>query len=77
LGYTEHALPQWHFYPVRFEEHRVLFESPRAGADLSFHGSRAVHLWNQLIEAGRVLDKNARFPPDSPFERWWAEYVGE
>jgi hypothetical protein len=77
LGYTEHALPQWHFYPVRFEEHQVLFESPRAGVEMSFNGSRAVHLWNQLIEAGRVVDKRARFPEDSPFEQWWAEYVGE
>jgi len=77
LGYTEHALPQWHFYPVRFEEHQLLFESPGPGVDLSFNGSRAVHLWNQLIEAGQVLDKRARFPADSPFEQWWARYVGD
>src|SRR5262249_39979268 len=75
LGYTEHALPKWHFYPVRFEDHRVLFESPEPGADVSFNGSRAVHLWNQLIEAGQVLDKRARFPMDSPFEQWWGRYV--
>ena len=77
LGYAEHALPQWHFYPVRFEDHRVLFESPQAGVDLSFSRSRAVHLWNQIIEAGQSLDKNARFPADSPFEQWWARYVDE
>jgi hypothetical protein len=77
LGYTEHALPQWHFYPIRYEDHRVLFESPRPGADMTFEGSRAVHFWNQLIVAGHALDKHARFPLDSPFERLWERYVGD
>ena len=76
LGYTEHALPKWHFYPIRYEDHRVLFQSPPPGENMTFADSRAVHLWNQLIEAGHVLDKNARFPPDSPFERLWERYVG-
>jgi hypothetical protein len=74
LGYLGHALPHWHFYPVRYEENRVLFESPSAGEEPTFNGSRAVHLWNQLIEGP---DKNGRFPPDSPFERLWARYLGE
>ena len=75
LGYTEHALPTWHFYPIPFEDHRVLFESPRDGGAATFNGSRAVHLWNQLIEDRRALEKNARFPADSPFEKLWARYV--
>lgn len=76
LGYIEHALPKWHFYPVRYEDHHVLFQSPNRDAGLTFNGSRAVHFWNQLIEAGRVLDKKARFPEDSPFEQLWEQYVG-
>jgi hypothetical protein len=35
-----------------------------------------VHFWNQIIEDGRAVDKNARFPSDSPFERLWARYIG-
>lgn len=77
LGYTEHALPKEHFYPIRFEDHHVLFQSAPPGGGLSFNGSRAVHLWNQLIEAGKMLDKNARFPADSPFEQLWVKYAGE
>ena len=72
LGYLEHALPKWHFYPVAYEESRRLFESAPAGGSSTFNGSRAVHLWNQLIDGA---DKNSRFPPDSPFERLWARYV--
>ncbi len=75
LGYTKHALPSWHFYPVPYEDHRLLFESPRGGGATAFNGSRAVHLWNQLVEDGRTLDKNARFPADSPFEQLCARYV--
>jgi hypothetical protein len=71
-GYLEHALPKWHFYPVAYEQHRLLFESAPAGTVSTFNDSRAVHLWNQMIEG---TDKNARFPVDSPFERLWALYV--
>jgi hypothetical protein len=70
-GYLEHALPKWHFYPIGYEESRRLFESPPPGAPANFNGSRAVHLWNQLLDGA---DKNARFPQDSPFERLWARY---
>jgi Glycosyltransferase sugar-binding region containing DXD motif len=72
LGYLEHALPQWHFYPVTFENHRVLFES----GTMTFNGSRAVHIWNQLLDAGAALDRDARFPADSPFEQLWTRYMG-
>ncbi len=75
LGYVQHALPRRHFYPVSFEEHHVLFESSPVGGDMPFEDCRAVHLWNQLIEAGKVLDKNSRFPADSPFEQLWARYM--
>src|SRR6185295_9795178 len=76
LGYVERALPSWHFYPIAYEDYRVLFESPADGRDLSFRGSRAVHLWNHVIEYGRALDKNRRFPADSPFEQLWLRYMG-
>jgi hypothetical protein len=75
LGYTDRALPRWHFYPIRLEDHRVLFESP-AESGVTWSDSRAVHLWNQVIEDGGVLDKNARFPADSPFEQLWTRYIG-
>ena len=75
LDYTKHALPSWHFYPIRYEDHHALFESPRAGRPATFEGSRAVHLWNQLVEDGKTLDRNAQFPADSPFEQLCARYV--
>lgn len=71
-GYIEHALPKWHFYPVSYEENQMLFESAQGGAPSIFEGSRAVHLWNQLIDRA---SKNTQFPADSPFERLWARYV--
>ncbi len=72
LGYLEYALPQAHFYPVTYENHRVLFES----GPLAWDGSRAVHFWNQIMEDGQDVDRNARFPADSPFEQLWARYMG-
>lgn len=77
LGYLDRALPQWHFYPVAYEEHRKLFEVPAHGAALSFGESRAVHFWNYVIGKGGVLDKNAHFAPDSPFEQLWARYMDQ
>jgi len=73
LGYIEHALPKWHFYPVAYEQNRLLFKRVPAGVPSTFDGSRAVHLWNQLIDGA---DKNARFPQDSPFEQLWSRYLG-
>lgn len=72
LGYADRALPSWHFYPVAFDNSRMLFESPVAGREVVFDGSRAVHLWNQVL---RGVDKNARFPVDSPFEQFCALYM--
>lgn len=72
LDYMKHALPRWHFYPVSYENHHVLFES----GPLTFDRSRAVHIWNQIIEERGALDRNARFPADSPFEQLWARYMG-
>jgi hypothetical protein len=72
FGYTAEALPAWHFYPVPWQKFRVLFESPRAQESVRLDDSRAVHLWNNLLEAD---SKRARFPEDSPFEQLWARYV--
>jgi hypothetical protein len=75
LGYIHHALPSWHFYPVAFGDYRVLFESPSEGRTLTLQGCRAVHFWNRTIEKDGVLDKNARFALDSPFEQLWRRYM--
>ena len=74
LGYLGHALPSWHFYPVSFAACRALFTSPVQGA-VDFGDSRAVHLWNQVLNMGEGFDKNARFPADSPFEQLCARYL--
>jgi hypothetical protein len=72
LGYLHHALPTAEFYPVSFEDNGKLFVSAPHGELPTFEGSRAVHLWNQLIEG---VDKNSRFPEDSPFERLYARFL--
>jgi hypothetical protein len=76
LGYADLALPSWHFYPVSADNFRMLFESPSAGRKVVFNGSRAVHLWNHMLEVKEHKDKNARFPADSPFEELCARYLG-
>jgi len=77
FGYMGEALPPSHFYPVPYENFRALFESPRAGSEVRLDGSHAVHLWNNLIERESGGDKGSSFPPDSPFERLCAHFLGE
>ena len=77
FGYTGEALPPWHFYPVSFENFRALLESPGRNGEIRLDRSHAVHLWNNLIEREGPGSKGARFPLDSPFERFYARYVGE
>jgi len=74
FGYTAEALPVAHFYPVPHERFRVLFESPSANDELHFDGSRAVHLWNNMLAHGS-MSKDQRFPADSPFEQLCARYL--
>ncbi|MEP7242275.1 MAG: glycosyltransferase [Gammaproteobacteria bacterium] len=76
LGYADKALPSWHFYPVSPAGFWRLFESPVEGKPLDFNGSRAVHLWNHLLEERPGHNKNSRFPADSPFERLCGQYLG-
>ena len=69
FGYLGEALPPPHFYPVPCDEWQRLFSS---APDFVFPGeSHAVHLWNNML-AG--VDKNARFPADSPFETLCRRY---
>lgn len=75
FGYTGEALPASHFYPVPHEDFRLLFESPRSGSEVRLAGSRAVHLWNNMLEQERALSKTAKFPADSPFEQLCARYL--
>lgn len=75
LGYIQHALPSWHFYPVHYHDWYSLFESDPGNALLSRHPSRAVHLWNNMAWGKPGFDKNARFPADSPFERLCSQYL--
>jgi Alpha 1,4-glycosyltransferase conserved region/Glycosyltransferase sugar-binding region containing DXD motif len=75
LGYADKALPSWHFYPVSPGNYRRLFETPANGSAIEFNGSRAVHLWNHLLEGQAGFDKNTRFAAESPFERLCARYL--
>ena len=71
LGYVEKALPATHFYPVRCENWRAIFESSPEGRLPWTVDSRAVHLWQQMMRSAPDFDKNGRFPADSPFEMLW------
>lgn len=75
FGLLDRALPSWHFYPVPHQTFRELFTSPPPGRRVDFGESRAVHLWNNLLE--RRGEKDARFDADSPFERLCARYLPE
>jgi alpha 1,4-glycosyltransferase/glycosyl transferase-like sugar-binding protein len=74
FGYLDQALPVTDFYPVPHERFRVLFESPGTSGGVQLEGSRAVHLWNNMLEHG-AMRKNARFAADSPFEQLCARYL--
>ena len=76
FGHKSEALPRWHFYPVPHQNFRRLFESPGPAGNIRLDDSRAVHLWNNLIEQQPGASKNARFPRDSLFEQLCARYQG-
>jgi len=75
FGCESKALPSWHFYPVPPDQHGVLFQSPREGGAVDVTRSRAVHLWNTLLESEPGFDKNARFAEDSPYEQLCRRYL--
>jgi hypothetical protein len=68
LGYLDQALPRMHFYPVRCENWRALFDSAAATGPPWTADSRAVHLWQEMMQRTPGFDKDGRFPADSPFE---------
>jgi hypothetical protein len=75
LGYLDRAQPCSHFYPVRCEDWRVLFES-RRDAELAWNSeSRALHLWQEMMQRTPGFDKDGRFPADSPFEVLCGRYL--
>jgi hypothetical protein len=76
LGYIERAQSVTHFYPVKCEDWRVMFASPRPGARPHWTAdSHAVHLWQQMMRGEPGFDKNARFPADSPIEELCRRYL--
>ena len=74
LGYLDRALPRTHFYPVRSADWRALFEPMRGGLLPWGDESRAVEPLRQRADHRLRFNKNARFPPDSPFERLCQRY---
>jgi hypothetical protein len=71
LRCLDRALPTAHFYPVSCDDWQQLFA---AAPGFTFPSeSRAVHLWNNML-AG--VDKDSRFPPDSPYEDLCRRYLG-
>jgi len=75
LGYLDQAQPNTHFYPVHCEDWHALFES-RPGAALPWTPeSRAVHLWQEMMQRVPGFNKDARFPADSPFEELCRRYL--
>jgi hypothetical protein len=75
LAYIDRAQPATHFYPVKCEEWRVMFESARAAEPPWTAQSRTVHLWQQMMRSEPGFDKDARFPADSPFEELCRRYL--
>jgi len=75
LGYLDRAEPVAHFYPVRCENWRSLFESRHGASPLWTAESRAVHLWQEMMKRTVEFDKNGRFAADSPFEELCRFYL--
>jgi Alpha 1,4-glycosyltransferase conserved region/Glycosyltransferase sugar-binding region containing DXD motif len=74
MSYLDHAQPCVHFYPVRCENWRVMFESALGARPPWTSESRTVHLWQQMMRSARGFDKNGRFPVDAPFEELCRRY---
>ena len=75
LGYLERSQPCGHFYPVRCENWRTLFESRRGAALPWTPESRALHLWQEMMKRAPDFDKDGRFAADSPFEELCRRYL--
>jgi hypothetical protein len=74
LGYIDRAQPIAHFYPVRCEDWLVMFTN-RPGMTLPWATqSRAVHLWQQMMQSAPAFNKDGHFPDDSPFEELCRRY---
>jgi hypothetical protein len=75
LGYMDRAQPVAHFYPVRYQNWRALFESGHGVALPWTSESRAVHLWQEMMKRTSGFDKDGRFAADSPFEELCRRYL--
>ncbi len=75
LGYAEHALPFWHFYPVHPLNWRTVFDGSLSGNTGLLSDSSALHLWNEVTRRTQGFDRNARFPAHSLFETLCRRYL--
>jgi hypothetical protein len=75
LGYEHYALPTEHFYPVRCNDWHWIFQSAAETPSIMLEGSRAVHLWNNMMRERPGFDKRGRFPDDSLFEKLCRRYL--
>lgn len=74
LGCLERALPFWHFYPIHHLNWRTVFDGSLQDNAAIVSGSYGLHLWNEMTRFDSRFDKNARFPPESLFERLCTRY---
>lgn len=75
LGYERLAVPFWHFYPITFENWHTIFDESLRDNPQLVEASYALHLWNEMARRTPGFDKNARFPPESLFERLCRRYL--
>ena len=75
LGYERLAVPYWHFYPIGYQNWHTIFDDSLRGNPHVIEASSALHLWNEMVRREPGFDKNARFPPDSLFEKLCARYL--
>lgn len=75
LGYSEQALPFWHFYPVHPLNWRTVFDGSLPGDTRLLADSSALHLWNEVTRRTPGFDRNARFPAHSLFETLCRRYL--
>ena len=73
LGYDQHALPFWHFYPVHFLNWRSVFDAGLSEQMLA--SSHALHLWNEMVRRAPGFHGERRFDPGSIFEQLCDRYL--
>jgi hypothetical protein len=69
------ALPVNAFYPIDIKKWMTVFDGSLADVSLSFPGSYAIHLWNNMMCSDPEFSKDGSFPENSIIEQLKRRYL--